>query len=128
MRYIFISLNTKTQQMDLNRIEELIRAKVQTGASYAPQQSQIRWLDRKMRGWVGGTTGYIDQDSFVDHCLVDLTLVGCRNILIELFDKYKETDGEECDLVDVEMFSNTIMSTSTQKQSDELRRSMGAIY
>ena len=114
--------------MNVKEMEERIRAKVLVGASYCPLGSQIRWLDRKMRGWVGGTTGFIDLDSFVDHCLFDLTLVGCREVVIELFHKHKEYDGEEYDLLDVGKFARTVMTSSVQQENDQLRRSVGAIY
>jgi len=123
------ALLTKKQKiMNITELEERIRAKVQTKAQYGTQLTQIRWLDRKMRSWVGGTTGYIDRDSFVDHCLQDLTLVGCRSVLMELFDKYKEKFGDEEELLDVAMFTTAVMSTTVQKEQDALRRSMGAIY
>jgi len=114
--------------MNVAEIEERIRAKVLTNSGYVPLGSQIRFLIKKLKVWVGKTTGYIDLDSFVDACLLDLTLVGCREVLVELFNKHKEIDGEECDLLDINEFANRIMTTSVQEENDRLRRVAGAIY
>ena len=114
--------------MNTTEMEERIRFKVETGSSYGSLPTQIRWLDRKLRVWVGGVSGFVDLDSFVDCMLSDLTLVGCREVVVELFNKYKELDGVECDLLDTEKFATALMNTSILKQKDEMRRSVGAIY
>lgn len=114
--------------MNVTEMEEKIRAKVLVGSSYVPLGSQIRWLERKMKAWVGGTTGFLDLDSFVDHCLLDLTLIGCRDVVVNLFEKYKEFDGDESDLLDINQFATRILSTSGQQEADLRRRAVGAIY
>jgi|TARA_B110000090_G_scaffold190226_1_gene221802 hypothetical protein len=114
--------------MDVPEMEEKIRAKVLVGSSYVPLGSQIRWLSRKMKQYVGGSTNFIDRDSFVRCCLCDLTLIGCRDVVVNLFEKYKEFEGDEIDLLDINQFATRILSTSGQQEADLRRRAVGAIY
>ena len=116
-------------RLELDALEEKIRLTVQTKTSYCPVGSQARWLDRKLRAWVGGATTFIDEDSFIDCLLTDFHIIGCRHLCKGLYERHKEDeDSEEWPLLDTGKFADYVVRSSIKEKADKMRRSMGAIY
>lgn len=111
----------------VEQMEESLRLTVQTKTGYRTLLYQARWLDRQIRSWLGGITGFCDRDSFVNF-MISNHYIGCREVVEALFEKYKLVGGDEQDMIDIERFSTTIVNQSIQSKADTLRRSQGDIF